>query len=98
MLKKQQKCSIFAQKSSFFAKNEQNGLFAAEVFEEVSDYILTDCSLETISKLSEKFRKYEFGDIATPKGEYVLGEKFYEFYIDEKDLDEIILKYLYAPK
>ena len=93
-----QKEYVYGFIEAFEVKNEQNGLFAAEVFEEVSDYILTDCSLETISKLSEKFRKYEFGDIATPKGEYVLGEKFYEFYIDEKDLDEIILKYLYAPK
>ena len=93
-----QKEYVFGFIEAFEAKKEQNSLFAVETFEKVSEYVLTDCSLETISAFSEKFEEYELNEIAVPKGEYVLGEKFYEFYIDEKDLDEIILKYLYAPK
>ena len=79
-------------------KTEEHSLFALEVYEDVSEYILTDCSLDTLSSLSEKFEEYELKDIVTPKGEYVLGEKFYEFYIDEEDLENIVLKYLYVLK
>lgn len=79
-------------------KNRENSLFALEVFEEIGDYVLTDCSLETISSLSEKFEEYEFKDVLIPEGEYVEGERFYEFYIDEESLDKIIMEYLYAPK
>ena len=79
-------------------KTEQNDLCALEIYEDVSEYILTDCSLDTISSLSQKFEDYEFKDVVSPKGEYVLGEKFYEFYIDETDLESIVLKYLYVLK
>ena len=93
-----QKEYVFGFIEAFEAKEEENSLFAVETFEEVSDYVLTNCSLTTISAFSEKFEEYELKEIVVPQGEYVLGEKFYEFYIDEEDLENIVLKYLYAPK
>lgn len=93
-----QKEYVFKFMQALESKTEENSLFALEVYEGVSEYILTDCSLDTLSSLSEKFENYELKDIVTPEGEYVLGEKFYEFYIDEEDLENIVLKYLYALK
>ncbi|MBR3611448.1 MAG: LCP family protein [Oscillospiraceae bacterium] len=80
------------------AKTDENSLFIVDLYQEISDYIVTDCSVEILSSLAEKFENYEFMDVVSPKGEYVLGEKFMEFYIDEEDLDRIIMEYLYAPK
>ena len=89
---------IFAFVEALKAKNEENSLFAVELYETASEYVVTDCSLDTFSSLSEKFENYELGEIVSPKGENILGEKFYEFYIDEEDLEKIVLEYLYALK
>ncbi len=83
---------------AFNAKMEKDSLFAVRLYDSVDEYIVTDCSTETLANLADKYGDYEFGDIVSPKGENVLGEKFMEFYIDEEDLGEIVLKYLYAPK
>jgi hypothetical protein len=34
----------------------------------------------------------------SPEGENVLGEKYYEFHVDEEKLDELIVRLFYAPK
>lgn len=93
-----QKEYVFGFAEALEAKTDENSLFAMEVYEQVSEYILTDCSMDTLSSLSKKFAEYEFRDILIPKGEYVMGEKFYEFYIDEEDLERIVLEYLYVLK
>ena len=80
------------------AKTDENSLFVVDLYEEISDYVITDCSLDVLSSLVNKFENYELEDIVSPEGEYVLGEKFMEFYIDEESLDKIIMEYLYAPK
>lgn len=83
---------------AFKAKSEEDSLFAVRLFDSVDEYIVTDCTTETLANLAEKYQDYEFGDIVSPEGENIRGERFYEFYIDEESLGEIILKYLYAPK
>lgn len=54
-----QKEYAFGFMEAFELKTEQNDFFALEVYEDVSEYILTDCSLDTISALLEKFENYE---------------------------------------
>lgn len=93
-----QKEYVFGFAKALEAKTEENSLFAMDVYEQVSDYIFTDCSVDTLSSLSKKFEEYEFREILTPKGEYVRGERFYEFYIDEEDLERIVFEYLFVLK
>ncbi len=83
---------------AFKAKSEEDSLFAVRLYDSVDEYIVTDCSTETLANLAEKYEDYEFGEIVSPKGENVRGERFYEFYIDEESLGDIVLEYLYAPK
>lgn len=93
-----QKEYVFGFAKALEAKTEENSLFAMDIYEQVSDYIFTDCSVDTLSSLSKKFEEYEFREILTPKGEYVRGERFYEFYIDEEDLERIVFEYLFVLK
>ena len=83
---------------AFHAKAEAGGNFAFDIYNAVGDYLVTDCSADTLSSMLERYKDYELNDIVTPKGENVLGEEYYEFYIDEEDLENLVLKYLYAPK
>lgn len=80
------------------AKVDEDALFALDLFEKIEPYMVTNCSVETLSSMLEKYENYEMCDIVSPEGENILGEKYYEFYIDEENLDDIIIKYLYAPK
>jgi hypothetical protein len=47
--------------------------------------------------MAEHYKDYAMGQTVSIKGENVINE-FVEYYVDEKDLDEKILHYLYATK
>ena len=72
--------------------------FILKTYETVSPYVLSDCSVNTLSSMLSRYSEYEIGQILTPKGENVLGETYYEFYLDEEALDTLILELFYAPK
>lgn len=76
----------------------ENDGFAAELYEQVSDYIVSDCSVNVISGLMERCSNYTLEEIVSPAGKNVLGNEYYEFYADEETLDELILRLFYAPK
>lgn len=67
-------------------------------YDEVSPYVVTDCSSNTLSGFMNRFADYEFGQIYTLNGENVLGDQYYEFYADEDVLQELVLKLFYAEK
>lgn len=69
-----------------------------DIYEQVSDYMISNCSTSTLSKLTSRFSEYALSEVVIPQGEYVQGEEFMEFYVDQDALDDIILRLLYSPK
>jgi hypothetical protein len=45
-----------------------------------------------------KYASDTLGEVASPAGEYVMGEEYMEFYLDEENLKELVLRLFYAPK
>ena len=80
------------------AKHETDATFVVEIYEELKPYVVTDCSGKVLASLLERYATYELGQILTPKGENVMGEKYYEFHVNPSDLQRIVLELLYAPK
>jgi LCP family protein required for cell wall assembly len=80
------------------ATHESDPTFVLTVYEELKQYIVTDCSAKQMSVLLERYASYRVGRILSPEGENVMGEKYFEFYVDEDDLQRIILETFYAPK
>lgn len=76
------------------AKAEISAEFAVELFERISDYMVTDCTAKTVSSFSQRFADYSMGDIATFEGANVANQ-YMEFHVTEKQKDAVILKYLY---
>ena len=72
--------------------------FIVTTYEAVSPYMVTNCSVNTISGMLSRYEGFEVKEIVTPEGENVLGEEFYEFYADEEKLDQLILRLFYARK
>lgn len=77
---------------------EASSSFALKTYEQVSPYIVTDCSSTAMTALANRCAGYTLGDVVTIEGENVKGEKYMEYHVDEEKLDQVILKYLYAPK
>lgn len=82
---------------AFRAKKEQSSSFMLSAYSDVQPYVISDCSLNTLSVMMDKFAEYEIKEIVSPEGESVLAD-FYEFHVDEQKLDELILRLFYAPK
>ena len=79
-------------------KLESSDSFGLKLYDQLSDFMVTDCSANVLSNMLSRFAKYEMEQILSLEGENVRGEEFYEFYPDEEALDKLILQLFYAPK
>lgn len=82
---------------ALFTQMEQDDTFIISAYEEVSPYIVTDCSANVLSSLMERYGGYTMKGSVSLEGENVVGQ-YMEFYPDEEKLDELILQLFYAPK
>ena len=71
--------------------------FAMTAYEEVSPYMVTDCSSTVANNLMQRFGDYPIVEIISPEGENVMAD-YYQFYVDEEKMDELILRLFYAEK
>ena len=83
---------------AFEAKMDGNDSFVLSTYEEISPYLVTDCSVNTLTTLVSRFSDYELQEIVTPEGENILTKEYFEFHLDEEKLDELVLRLFYAPK
>ena len=83
---------------AFRTKQEQEAEFIARAYEEVSPYLVTDCSVNAVSGMIDRYGDYAIGEVVSPEGRNVIGEEYFEFYVDEEKLDDLILRLFYAPK
>lgn len=79
-------------------KQQSKDNFFLSVYEDVEEYIVTDCSVNTIAGVVDRYSGYTLKQVISPKGENVKGEKYMEFHVDEAALDAVILDMFYAPK
>ena len=84
--------------TAFRTKMDQDSAFSASLFEEVSPYLVTDCSAKVFTSAMDRYSDYKLEEIVTPEGENRMGEVYLEFYVDEKALDDLTLRLFYAPK
>lgn len=83
---------------TFLEKQESDSQFVVSLYDQVSAYLVTDCSVNTLSGMMERYGDYTLGKVMEPQGENVMGETYYEFYADEARLDELVLELFFAPK
>lgn len=86
----------FAQ--AFRTKVENSDTFALTAYQDISPYIVTDCSGNVLTSMMSRYGSFELKEIVTPEGENVMGKEFMEFYVDEEQLDDLIIRLFYAEK
>ena len=80
------------------SKMGESDTFAISAYEKISPYIVTDCSVNTLTGMMQRYTDYSIAEYVSPEGDNVLGKEYYEFYPDEEKLDDLILRLFYAPK
>ncbi len=67
------------------------------VINDLSDYLLTDATINELTSMNTNIQEYEFLGSNYIEGETVLGEEYYEVYLDEDSLLETIFNLFYNP-
>ena len=81
-----------------YAKEHEDINFLVNVYDQVAPYIVSDCPLNTLSAMLDRYVDYEIKEVVTPEGENLIADGHYEFHVDEEKLDELIVRLFYAPK
>ena len=63
----------------------------------ISDYIVSDRSINQLQDLATKFKEYSFTDIYSFDGEFEIG-KFMEFYPNKDSIKDLVVNLFYEPK
>lgn len=71
--------------------------FLFQLMTKIKDYVVSDCSAVKLSDLMNQITGYEIGDIQTIEGKTETGEKYMEFYPDEKLLQKQLVTLFYEP-
>jgi anionic cell wall polymer biosynthesis LytR-Cps2A-Psr (LCP) family protein len=73
----------------------QDSSFILESILQVSDYLVSDCTVEQLSELSGEISQYGVSEIETLEGETKQGE-YMEFYADEQALQALVMDVFYT--
>lgn len=76
---------------------EEGYIPPTEQMEELSYYLLSDCSLSELSSMADKFAEYPLAEMQDIKGEVRQGTEYIEFYPDEAALELQIIDLFYEP-
>ena len=64
---------------------------------EVSDYMVSDYTIDQLSKLIERLDGYEYEGAVSLEGEAVKGDEYMEYYADEQALQALVVEWFYEP-
>lgn len=76
-------------------KTSSSNSFALDLFDKISPYMVTDCSVDQLTNYINQFSGYTLENIITPEGKTVDGDKFKEFYVNESSLRSIVIDLFY---
>ena len=93
-----QKEYVSAFLTKLYEKEHEDVDFLIKIYDEVAPYLVSDCPVSTLSGMLDRYAEFTIKEVITPEGDNVIGEEYYEFYVDEEKLDELIVRLFYAPK
>lgn len=79
-------------------KAKEDAELAVKLYDQVSPYMVTDCSAETLSSMLNRYMDYTMAEIISPEGESRVVDGYYEFYVDEDKFEDLIVEVFYKEK
>lgn len=93
-----QKAYVTGFLEKLYAKEHEDVNFLVNMYESVAPYIVTDCSVNTLSGMLDRYVDFTIQDVVVPEGENIVVDGHYQFHIDEEKFDDLIVRLFYAPK
>lgn len=81
--------------SAMSERMKADSSFALDAWAALGDSMVTDCTVNELNEYVENFGGYTLSGIRVPEGELKLGEKYYEFYVDDADLQKLVIDTFY---
>lgn len=82
----------------FITKATEDENFLSRLSLRISDYLISDCSVNQLQTLFDKVSTYDITDIRYFDGEYVVGDVYMEFYPDEESVKKTVVDLFYEVK
>ncbi len=86
---------FYALKNATEKSMEKDEEFIAESAVKLSEYMVSDRTVNQLQDLADKFSEYEFTGIKNIAGESVAGDEYMEFYADEYAMQKMIIELFY---
>ena len=83
-------------REAFLQKTKEDDAFALSTLLDVNEYLVSDCSVQQLSRLINDVSTFELVSSVTLEGEAKMGEKFIEFYPDPDALQQLIVDVFYT--
>ncbi len=80
------------------ATAQDDDSFVVDACVEMSDYIVSDCTVNRLQTLMEMFLAYELSEIVSLEGETKMGSQFIEFYPDPAFVKQLVVDLFYKEK
>lgn len=80
------------------SKRAESDSFLLTMYDDMSDYTVTDCSFTTLNSVLGRYADYPLAEIVVPEGENVAGKEFMEFHLDEESFEDLVLRLFFAEK
>lgn len=96
MIRQRQYLNALYQKTVECKNNDEGFVLNASV--KMTDYVVSDCSINQLTELAQTIIDYEFTEIRTIEGDNIVGEKHMEFFPDIESLKKNVVELFYLPK
>ncbi len=83
---------------AFNTKVKESDTFILETYEDIAPYIVSDCSVNSMSSMLSRYADYTLREVVSPQGENKLSGEYMEFYVDQAELEKLILNMFYVEK
>ena len=91
-----QRVYVRALQEKLMERLETDENFGLKVMMKLSEYMVSDCTVEKMAQMLEDYTVYRIADIQTTKGEALEGAEFMEFYLDEAALQQQAIKLFFV--
>ena len=88
---------VLALQQEFERLSRQDESFMLNALFQISDYLVSDCTVEEMADLISQVDDYQLTSYDTPEGEQVEGEEFMEFYVDDAALRSLVIHSFFEP-
>lgn len=96
MARQQQYMTEFYNQTRRYIKEHEE--FSSDAMLKIAEYMVSDCSVTHMDKLSNDILEYQTCDFYTIDGELIVGDEYMEFYLDDNAVKDILVKLFYKVK